>query len=257
MIRYKTLDEIKKIKKANEIIAKIYRDILPPYIKPGTSTYELDKIVEDYIRSQGAIPGTKGYDIGRSIPPYPAATCISINEKVVHGIPSKEEILKEGDIVSVDTVTILDGYFGDAAITYPVGKIDDKSQKLLDVTREARQLGIEQAKVGNRIGDIGYAIQSYVESFGFSVVRDFTGHGVGFSMHEDPYVLNYGYPNTLEKIQNGLVIAIEPMVNIGSFKIKILKDKWTVATFDKSRSAHFEHSVAIVDGKALILSELD
>ncbi|WP_064614652.1 type I methionyl aminopeptidase [Streptobacillus moniliformis] len=255
MVKLKTLEDIKKIKKANEIIARLYEDIIPKYIKPGISTWEIDAICEDYIKSQGAIPGTKGYDIGWPYPPYPASTCISINEKVVHGIPSKTEILKEGDILSLDTVTILDGYFGDAAKTFAVGNIDDRSRKLLEVTEKAREIGIEQARVGNRIGDIGFAIQQYVEKFGFSVVRDFSGHGVGFAMHEDPYVLNYGKANTGLKIENGLVIAIEPMVNIGTFKVKILKDMWTVVTQDKKRSAHFEHSVAIVDGKPLILSQ--
>ncbi|WP_064616657.1 type I methionyl aminopeptidase [Streptobacillus moniliformis] len=231
MVKLKTLEDIKKIKKANEIIARLYEDIIPKYIKPGISTWEIDAICEDYIKSQGAIPGTKGYDIGWPYPPYPASTCISINEKVVHGIPSKTEILKEGDILSLDTVTILNGYFGDAAKTFAVGNIDDKSRKLIEVTEKAREIGIEQARVGNRIGDIGFA------------------------MHEDPYVLNYGKANTGLKIENGLVIAIEPMVNIGTFKVKILKDMWTVVTQDKKRSAHFEHSVAIVDGKPLILSQ--
>lgn len=254
MVKLKTLEDIKKIKKANEIIARLYEDVIPKYIKPGISTWEIDAICEDYIRSQGAIPGTKGYDIGWPYPPYPAATCISINEKVVHGIPSKTEILKEGDILSLDTVTILDGYFGDAAKTFAVGNIDERAKKLLEVTEKARDIGIEQAIVGNRIGDIGFAIQNYVEKFGFSVVRDFSGHGVGFSMHEDPFVLNYGKANTGLKIENGLVIAIEPMVNMGTFKVKVLKDGWTVITQDKKRSAHFEHSVAIVDGKPLILS---
>lgn len=255
MVKLKTLDEIKKIKAANEIIAELYEDVIPKYIKPGISTWEIDKICEDFIRSKGAIPGTKDYDIGWPYPPYPASTCISINEKVVHGIPSKTEILKEGDIVSLDTVTILDGYFGDAALTFPVGNIDEASKKLLAVTKKARDLGIEAARVGNTIGDIGFTIQQYVEKFGYSVVRDFSGHGVGFAMHEDPYVLNYGKAGTGLKIENGLVIAIEPMVNMGTFKVKILKDGWTVVTQDKKRSAHFEHSIAIVDGKALILSE--
>lgn len=255
MVKLKTLEEIKKIKKANEIIARLYEDVIPKYIKPGISTWEIDAICEDYIRSQGALPGTKGYDIGWPYPPYPASTCISINEKVVHGIPSKTEILKEGDILSLDTVTILDGYFGDAAKTFAVGNIDDRSKKLLEVTAKARDIGIEQAIVGNKIGDIGFAIQQYVEKFGFSVVRDFSGHGVGFEIHEDPYVLNYGKKGTGVEIQNGLVIAIEPMVNVGTFKVKFLKDHWTVVTQDKKRSAHFEHSIAIVDGKPLILSE--
>lgn len=257
MIIYKTLDEIKKIKKANEIIARLFEDVLPKYIKAGISTYEIDQIAEDYIRTEGAIPGTKGYDIGSPYPPYPAATCISVNETVVHGIPNKKHILKEGDIISVDTVAVLDGFYGDAAITYPVGKIDRESAKLLEVTEKARDLGITFAKEGNRIGDISHAIQQYVESFGFSLVRDFAGHGVGKKMHEDPMVPNFGKSGTGPKVENGMVIAIEPMVNIGKFPVRILDDMWTVVTKDKSRSAHFEHSVAIIDGKPLILSVKD
>ena len=244
MVRLKTLEDIKKIKAANEIIARLYEDIIPKYIKAGVSTWEIDKICEDYILSQGALPGTKGYDIGWPYPPYPASTCISINEKVVHGIPSKTEIIKEGDIVSLDTVTVLDGYYGDAAKTFAVGEIDEKSRKLLNVTEKARDLGIEAA-----------VLQNYVERNGFSVVRDFTGHGVGFEMHEDPYVPNYGRHGSGTVLQEGMVIAIEPMVNIGTFKVKILKDQWTVVTQDKKRSAHFEHSIAIVDGKPLVLSQ--
>ena len=159
MIIYKTLDEIKKIKAANHIIAQLFEEVLPKYIKAGISTYELDQISEDFIRSKGAIPGTKGYDIGRPYPPYPAATCISVNEVVVHGIPSKKQILKEGDILTIDTVTVLDGYFGDAAITYAVGEIDETSKKLMEVTEKAREIGIEASRTGNRIGDIGAAIQ--------------------------------------------------------------------------------------------------
>lgn len=256
MVKLKTLDDIKKIKKANEIIARIFSDVIPKYIKPGISTWEIDKICEEYILSQGGVCATKGYDIGWPYPPYPAATCISINEEVVHGIPNKNKILKEGDIVSLDIVTSLDGYFGDAAMTFPVGKIEEKYQRLIDVTRKSRDLGIQKAIKGNRLGDIGYAIQSYCEPKGYSIVRDFCGHGVGFEIHEDPYVMNYGRKNEGLIIEEGLVIAIEPMVNIGTHKVKIQKDGWTVKTVDKKRSAHFEHSIAIVDGKPLILSEL-
>ena len=254
MIIYKTLEEIKK---ANEIIARLLEDVLPKYVKAGVSTYELDKIAEDYIRSQGAIPGTKGYDIGRPYPPYPAATCISVNEVVVHGIPSKDKILKEGDILTVDTVTVLDGYFGDAATTYAVGEIDATSKKLMEVTEKAREIGIEAARAGNRIGDIGAAIQEYVEKYGFSLVRDFAGHGVGKEMHEDPMIPNYGRAGTGAKIENGMVITVEPMVNVGTHKVKILSDMWTAVTRDKKRSAQYEHSLAIIDGKPVILSLKD
>ena len=210
MIIYKTLDEIKKIKKANEIIARLFEDVLPKYIKPGISTYELDQIAEDYIRSQGAIPGTKGYDVGHPYPPYPAATCISVNEVVVHGIPSKKQILKEGDILTIDTVTVLDGYFGDAAITYAVGEIDETSKKLMEVTEKAREIGIEASRAG-----------------------------------------------TGAKIENGMVITVEPMVNVGTYKVKILPDMWTAVTKDGKRSAQYEHSFAIIDGKPVILSVRD
>lgn len=256
MVKLKTLDDIKKIKKANEIIARIFSDVIPKYIKPGISTFEIDQICEEYILSQGGVCATKGYDIGWPYPPYPAATCISVNEEVVHGIPSKTKILKEGDIVSLDIVTSLDGYFGDAAMTFPVGKIEEKYQRLIDVTRKSRDLGIEQAIKGNRLGDIGHAIQSYCEPKGYSIVRDFCGHGVGFEIHEDPYVMNYGRKNEGIIIEEGLVIAIEPMINMGTHKVKIQKDGWTVKTIDRKRSAHFEHSIAIVGGKPLILSEL-
>lgn len=248
----KSLEEIKEIEKANQIIARLYRDVLPHYIKAGISTKELDKIVDDYIRSQGAIPGCIG--VQGMYNEFPAATCISVNEEVVHGIPG-DRILQEGDIVSVDTVTILNGYYGDSAYTYAVGEIDEESKKLLEVTKKSREIGIEQAIVGNRLGDIGHAIQKYVEKEGFSVVRDYAGHGVGLAMHEDPMVPNYGRAGRGLKIENGMVIAIEPMINVGTYKVVLHPDGWTVSTKDGKRSAHFEHSIAIVDGKPIILSE--
>ncbi|MCF2640411.1 type I methionyl aminopeptidase [uncultured Fusobacterium sp.] len=249
----KSLDEIEQIRKANQIIARLYRDVLPQYIKAGISTGEINKIVEDYIRSQGARPACIGVD-GMYMP-FPAGTCISVNEEVVHGIPG-DRILQEGDIVSVDTVTELNGFFGDSAITYAVGEIDEESRRLLEVTEKSREIGIEMAVVGNRIGDIGHAIQSYVEKNGFTVVRDFAGHGVGHSMHEDPIIANFGRKGRGIKIENGMVLAIEPMVNAGSYKINVKEDGWTIVTRDGKRSAHFEHSIAIVDGKPVILSEL-
>lgn len=249
----KSLDEIEQIRKANQIIARLYRDVLPQYIKTGISTGEINKIVEDYIRSQGARPACIGVD-GMYMP-FPAGTCISVNEEVVHGIPG-DRILQEGDIVSVDTVTELNGFFGDSAITYAVGEIDEESRRLLEVTEKSREIGIEMAVVGNRIGDIGHAIQSYVEKNGFTVVRDFAGHGVGHAMHEDPIVANFGRKGRGIKIENGMVLAIEPMVNAGSYKINVKEDGWTIVTRDGKRSAHFEHSIAIVDGKPVILSEL-
>ena len=254
MALIKTLDQIKEIKKSNQIIARLYNDILPKYIKPGVTTYEIDKIVEDYIRSQGAIPGCIG--VPGPYGAFPAATCISVNEEVVHGVPNGR-VLQEGDIVSIDTVTVLNGYYGDSAITFPVGEIDEESKKLLEVTEKSRAIGIEMAVVGNRLGDIGHAIQQYVEKNGFSVVKDYAGHGVGLSMHEEPMVPNFGKKGRGFKIENGMVLAIEPMVNVGTYKLNMKDDGWTVVTKDGKRSAHFEHSIAIIDGKAVILSEID
>ncbi|MGL4425901.1 MAG: type I methionyl aminopeptidase, partial [Cetobacterium sp.] len=190
MIMLKTKEEIEKIKKPCQLIAKLYSEHLPKYIKAGISTYELNKIIESYLIENGAELATVG--VGGPINPYPAGSCISVNEEVVHGIPKEIRVLKDGDIVSVDVVARMDGYYGDSAITYPVGEIDEESQKLIDVTKEARRIGIEQMFAGNRLGDVGNAIQKYVESNGFSVVRDFAGHGVGKAMHEDPCIPNYG-----------------------------------------------------------------
>ena len=228
---------------------------LPKYIKPGISTYELNKIIEDYLIENGAEPATIG--VGGPINPYPAGSCISVNEEVVHGVPKNDKILQNGDIVSVDVVARIDGFYGDSAITYAVGEIDEESQKLIDVTREARRIGIEEAVAGNRLGDIGNAIQKYVESNGFTVVKDFAGHGVGKAMHEDPCIPNFGRKGRGLKIEEGMVLAIEPMVNIGTYKVNITNDGWTVVTRDGKRSAHFEHTVAIIDGKPVVLTELD
>ena len=255
MVIIKTLEEIKEIKKANQIIAKIFAEILPPHIKPGVSTLELNNIIDEYIRSQGAIPATIG--VGGPINPFPAGSCISVNEQVVHGIPKADKILQEGDIVSIDIVTNLNGYFGDAAKTFPVGKIDSESKRLIEVAEEALRIGIEMATEGTRLGDLGNAIQKYVEDNNFNVVRDYAGHGVGKSMHEEPCVANFGRKGRGIKIENGMVLAIEPMVNVGSYKTRILSDGWTAVTKDGKRSAHFEHSVAIIDGKPVILSEYE
>lgn len=249
----KTLDEIEGIRKANQIIAKIYSDIIPPYLKAGKTTKEIDLIIDDYIRSCGARPaciGVEGY-----YGPFPAATCISVNEEVVHGIPG-DRIIQDGDIVSLDIVTEINGFYGDSAKTFPIGKIDEVSKKLLEVTEKSRAIGIEAARVGNRIGDIGHEVQKFVEKNGFSVVRDYAGHGVGLDLHEDPIIPNYGRAGRGLKIENGMVLAIEPMVNVGSYKVATMPDGWTVVTTDGKRSAHFEHSIAIIDGKAVILSEL-
>ena len=250
----KSLEDIEQIKKSNQIIARLYRDVLPKYIKAGISTKEINEIVEDYIRSQGARPACIGVE--GLYAPFPAGTCISVNEEVVHGIPG-DRILQEGDIVSIDTVTELNGFYGDSAITFPVGEIDEESRRLLEVTEKSREIGIEMAVAGNRIGDIGHAVQSYVEKNGFTVVKDFAGHGVGHDIHEDPIIANFGRKGRGIKIENGMVLAIEPMVNVGTYKINVIEDGWTIVTKDGKRSAQFEHSVAIVDGKPIILSEID
>ncbi len=253
-IRIKTPEEIQGIYKANQIIARLYEEVLPSHIKPGISTGDLNKVIEDYIRSQGAEPGTIG--VPGPYGPFPAGSCISVNDEIIHGIPKDDRILKEGDIVSVDVVTVLDGYYGDSAKTFPVGEVDEETKKLLEVTEKARDIGIEMAVAGNRLGDIGHAIQSFVEKNGFSVVRDYAGHGVGIAMHEEPFVANFGRRGKGLKLEEGMVIAIEPMVNVGSYKLDHLSDGWTAVTKDGKKSAHFEHSVAIVDGKPLILSKL-
>lgn len=255
MVILKTLDEIKEIKKANQIIARLFEHVLPQHIKPGVSTLELNDIIEKYIRSQGAVPATIG--VGGPINPFPAASCISVNEEIVHGIPRADKILKEGDIVSIDVVTDLNGYFGDSAKTFPVGKIDEESQRLIDVAEKALEIGIEMANEGIRLGDLGNAIQKYVEDNNFNVVRDYAGHGVGKSMHEEPCVANFGRKGRGIKIENGMVLAIEPMINVGTYKVSHLSDGWTAVTADGKRSAHCEHSVAIIDGKAVILSKLE
>ncbi len=251
----KSLEEIEEIKKPCKLIAKLYKDVLPQYIKPGISTKELNDIIEKYLRDNGAEPATIG--VGGPLNPYPAGSCISVNEEVVHGIPREDKVLREGDIVSIDVVARMNGFYGDAAITYPVGQIDEESQRLLEVTERARQIGIEHMVVGNRLGDVGNAIQSYVESNGFTVVRDFAGHGVGKAMHEEPCLPNFGRKGRGLKIENGMVLALEPMVNAGSYKVNIKNDGWTVVTKDGRRSAHFEHTVAIINGKPVILTEID
>ena len=216
-------------------------------IRPGISTGELDKIAEDYILSQGATPNFKGYS------GYPATACISINNEVIHGIPSKKRILKSGDIVSVDLGAAFEGYNGDNAATFAVGDISDEAKRLIDATRESLYEGIKAARAGGRIGDIGAAIQQYVEARGFSVVREFIGHGIGTKLHEAPEVPNYGTSGKGIRLMTGMTIAIEPMVNMGLPGVKTLSDGWTVETKDGSLSAHFEHTIAITaDGPQIL-----
>lgn len=246
MIVYKTAEEIEIMREAAQIVSRTL-GILTPHIKPGTTPLELDKMAEEYIRSQDAIPGFLGlYD-------FPNTLCVSVNEHVVHGIPN-DRPLEEGDIISVDCGAIYKGYYGDHAYTFEVGEVAPEVKKLLEVTKECLYLGIEEAKEGNRIGDIGFAIQQHAEKHGYGVVRDLVGHGLGKTMHEDPQVPNYGRRGRGKKIKNGLTIAIEPMINMGTERVVQLEDKWTIVTADGKPSAHFEHDIAVIDGKPEILS---
>ena len=249
MIILKTPDEIAVMAKASRVVAEVL-EILKTAVKPGVTTDELDRLAESEIRSRGAIPAFKGY---RN---YPKTLCVSVNEQVVHGIPSKR-VLKEGDIVGLDLGAIVDGFYGDSAVTVAVGRIDEKTATLVRVTRESLALGIEQARVGNRLSDISHAVQRHVEAAGYSVVTEFVGHGIGRQLHEEPQVPNYGKPGQGPRLQSGMVLAIEPMVNMGGSAVRVLEDRWTAVTLDGSLSAHFEHTIAIQpSGPALVLSQL-
>ncbi len=249
MIVLRTAKEIDAMRKACIISAEALQ-IAGEAVKPGITTYEIDQIAYRYIKKQGAEPNFLNYN------GYPATACISINDEVIHGIPSKTRVLKEGDIVSIDLGAKIDGYNGDNAATFACGVISDEAKRLCDATRESLYKGIEQAVAGGRIGDIAYAIQSYCEERGFSVVREYTGHGVGTNLHEDPSVPNYGTPGRGQRLLPGMTLAIEPMINMGTKAIKCLPDGWTVKTLDGKLSAHFEHTVAITKGEPIILTKL-
>ncbi len=249
MIIYKTADEIAIMREAAQIVSRTLGEVAK-LIRPGMTGNQLDQVAEDYIKSQNGIPGFKG------LYGCPSTLLISVNEAVVHGLPT-DRPFEEGDIISVDCGAIYKGYYGDHAYTFAVGEISSEKKQLLKVTEECLYLGIEQARVGNRIDDIGWAIQTHAEKHGYGVVRDLVGHGLGKKMHEDPQVPNYGRRGRGKKIQNGLTIAIEPMINIGTEKVEMLDDKWTIVTADGSPSAHFEHDIAVVDGEPVILSTFD
>ena len=249
MIHYKSDEEIEIQRESSLLVGKTLAEVAK-FIKPGVKTKELDKIAEEFILDHGAKPGFKGYG------GFPATLCISVNDEVVHGIPGERE-LKDGDIVSIDCGTILNGFYGDSAYTFEVGEVDEEVKKLLERTKQSLYLGIEMAVTGKRVGDIGYAIQSYVEQFGYGVVRDLVGHGVGRHLHEKPEVPNYGRRGTGVKLKKGMVLAIEPMINMGRKEVVQDPDGWTIRTIDGKPSAHFEHDVAIRDGKADILSTFD
>ena len=249
MIVLKTNRELAVMRKAGVISQQALR-LAGEMVEPGVSTWDIDKAVRLFIQSQGAVPSFLGYD------GYPASACISVNHVVIHGIPKKSVILKKGDIVSIDVGAQYQGFHGDNAWSYPCGEISGEAQALLDATEKSLFLGVEKARPGNRLGDIGHAVQEYVEARGYSVVREFTGHGVGAKMHEDPSVPNYGTPKRGVRLTAGMVIAIEPMINQGRRDIEVLEDGWTVVTKDGSLSAHFEHTVAITPNGPVILTEL-
>ncbi len=247
MIILKSDEEVKIIRQACQIVAKTLA-LLKEAVRPGICTEDLDKIAEEFIVSQGARPAFKGYR------EFPSTLCASVNEQVVHGIPSKQ-VLKEGDIIGMDMGAIVDGYYGDAAVTVPVGKVSPEVENLLKVTEESLHKGIDQACHGNRLSDISHAIQVHAEGAGYSVVTDFVGHGIGRNLHEDPQVPNFGSPGQGPRLKKGMVLALEPMVNLGVPEVKVLGDRWTVVTSDGKWSAHFEHTIAITDEGPVILTQ--
>lgn len=249
MILYKTPQEIEIMRQAALVVSRTLGKIAE-IIGPGVTANQLDALAEDYIRSQDAIPGFKG------LYGCPSTLLISTNEQVVHGLPN-DRPFENGDVVSVDCGAIYKGYYGDHAYTFEIGEVAPETKKLLEVTKECLYLGIEQACVGNRVNDIGWAIQTHAEKNGYGVVRDLVGHGLGKTLHEDPQVPNYGRRGQGKKIMNGLTIAIEPMINMGTEKVVQLDDNWTIVTADGLPSAHFEHDIAVVDGKPVILSTFD
>jgi methionyl aminopeptidase len=252
VIYIKTKKEIDFIRESCKIVAETLQ-LLKANVRIGITTKELDQIAEDYILSNGAGAAFKGYSQGGSSIDYPASICSSVNDEVVHGIPANR-VLKNGDIVSLDVGVYKNGYYGDAALSVAVGELSEEKKRLMEVTEKSLHLGIEEANAGNHVHDISYAIQSYVESNGFSVVRDLCGHGVGKYLHEDPSIPNFGRKGTGARLKNGMTLAIEPMVNLGNYKVKTAEDGWTILTFDGSPSAHFEHSILISNNKAEILT---
>ena len=250
MIFYKTGEEIERIKKSSLLVGKTLAEVAK-IIKPGVTTLELDKVAEEFIRDHRAVPGFLGYN------GFPNSLCTSVNSEVVHGIPNNKP-LKNGDIVSVDCGVLMDDFYGDSAYTFEVGVVSIEVKNLIEVTKECLNLAIEQTKSGNRIGDIGYAVQNHAESNSYSVVRELVGHGLGRSLHEKPEVPNYGKKGRGHKMKPGLVLAIEPMINLGKKEVKELNDRWTIETKDQLPSAHFEHDVAIgLDGTPEVLSSFE
>jgi methionyl aminopeptidase len=247
MIVCRSAAELEQMREAGRLVGEVLTE-LAAAVAPGVSTADLDELAEKRIRQSGATPAFKGYH------GYPATICASINDEVIHGIPSGRRVLNEGDIISIDVGASLDGYFGDSAVTLPVGQISESAAALLRVTEEALYKAIEAVKPGKRVSDIGHAVQKHVEAYGFSVVREFVGHGIGQKMHEEPQVPNYGEPGRGPRLTEGMVLAIEPMVNAGKPAVKVLADGWTAVTRDGSLSAHFEHTVAVTANGPWILT---
>jgi methionyl aminopeptidase len=254
MIFLKTDDEIELLRKSNLLVGMTLGEVAK-VIKPGVTTKELDKVAEEFIRDNGATPTFKGFPNQNGVP-FPASICTSVNEQVVHGIPG-DVVLKDGDIVSVDCGTYMNGFCGDSAYTFPVGEVSEEVLHLLRTTKEALYKGIENAVAGKRLGDIGYAVQEHCEAQNFGVVREFVGHGIGKEMHEDPMVHNYGRRGNGVLLKNGMCIAIEPMITLGDRQILMERDGWSIRTIDRKYAAHFEHTIAIRKGKADILSSFD
>ena len=248
-IELKTSSELKIMKIAGQMAGKVLK-LVSKNIKAGISTKQLDAIAENEIRSLGALPAFLGYR------GYPATACISINEELVHGIPSEKRIIKDGDIVSIDLGVVYEGYYGDTAATYAVGNPSSEIQRLLDTTKASLVKAIEQSKAGNRLGDISWAVQSFAESAGYAVVRDYCGHGIGRKLHEDPSIPNFGHPKSGVRLVPGMVLAIEPMLNAGDYRVKTLEDEWTVVTADGKLCAHFEHMVAITEDGPDVLTKV-
>ncbi len=250
MVTLKSERELAAMRKSCQIVARILAE-LAERVKPGVTTGELDRFAESRCKDLGALPAFKGYH------GFPATVCISVNEEVVHGIPSSKRVLRAGDIVGLDFGVSVDGWFGDSARTVSVGNTTPEAQKLIEVTERSLHLGIDQCRDGNRLFDIGHAIQSYVESFGYSVVREFVGHGIGRALHEEPQVPNYGPKGKGLALKTGMVLAIEPMINAGGHEVKVLDDGWTAVTADRSLSAHFEHTIAITEKGPQILTRFE
>ena len=251
----KTEDEIELMRKANRLVGKTL-GVISKHIRPGVTTLQLDKVAEEFIRDNGAIPTFKGFPNPYGSP-FPSSICTSVNDVVVHGIPDDKTVLKEGDIISVDCGALLDGFNGDSCYTFCVGEVTPEIRKLLEVTKTALYLGIENAVAGKHVGDIGSAVQKHCEMYGYGVVRELTGHGIGRDMHEDPTVPNYGSRGSGVLLKAGMCIAIEPMITLGARSIGMMPDRWTIKTCDGKPAAHFEHTIAVRRGKAEILSSFE